>query len=198
MEKVLIGLGNKTPNFIGSWSIEPVSICDDLISYFETNTHKQRSGRTGGINLERKDSIDITINPKEIILPGNEVFKLYFDQLLECYKDYVKEWTFLKGISERLEISSFNLQRYKTGQHFKKIHTERSSLENLHRIFAFMTYLNDVDKGGSTYFSHYELEIQPRKGLTLIWPAEWTHAHKGNVIKQGSKYIITGWINFTN
>ena len=93
-------------------------------------------------------------------------------------------------------MDSFNLQRYKPGQHFKKIHSERLSIDDLHRIFAFMTYLNDVEEGGSTYFSHYDLEIQPRKGLTLIWPAEWTHAHRGNILRKGSKYIITGWINF--
>ena len=199
MKKVAMDLGNKNPNFIGSWNIEPMLICDDLISYFELNLAKQQSGLlSGGLNLDKKDSIDISINPKDIILPGNEAFKAYFDQLLECYKNYVEEWTFLDKISERLEIGSFNLQRYKTGQHFKEIHTERSSLENLHRIFAFMTYLNDVQEGGSTYFSHYDLEIQPRKGLTLIWPAEWTHAHRGNILKEGSKYIITGWICFSN
>ena len=59
-----------------------------------------------------------------------------------------------------------------------------------------MTYLNDVEEGGSTYFSHYDLEIKPQKGLTLIWPAEWTHAHRGNILTKGKKYIITGWINF--
>ena len=199
MKKVAIDLGNKNPNFIGSWNIEPMLICDDLISYFELNLAKQKIGvLSGGLNLDKKDSIDISINPKDIILPGNEAFKAYFDQLLECYKNYVEEWTFLDKISERLEIGSFNLQRYKTGQHFKAIHTERSSLENLHRIFAFMTYLNDVQEGGSTYFSHYDLEIQPKKGLTLIWPAEWTHAHRGNILRKGSKYIITGWINFAN
>ena len=199
MKKVAIDLGNKNPNFIGSWNIEPMLICDDLISYFELNLAKQKSGvSSGGLNLDKKDSIDISINPKDIILPGNEAFKAYFDQLLECYKNYVEEWTFLDKISERLEIGSFNLQRYKTGQHFKEIHTERSSLEDLHRIFAFMTYLNDVQEGGSTYFSHYDLEIQPKKGLTLIWPAEWTHAHRGNILRKGSKYIITGWINFAN
>ena len=58
-----------------------------------------------------------------------------------------------------------------------------------------MTYLNDVDGGGTTFFSHYDLEIKPKKGLTLIWPAEWTHAHKGNVLHSGSKYIITGWMD---
>ena len=68
----------------------------------------------------------------------------------------------------------------------------------LHSVFAFMTYLNDVEieNGGSTYFSHYDLHIQPTKGTTLIWPAEWTHAHKGSILRSGIKYIITGWMNF--
>ena len=100
--------------------------------------------------------------------------------------------------AENLQVSSFNLQRYQSGQHFQNLHTERSTLATLHRVFAWMTYLNDVDKedGGSTLFSHYDLAIQPRKGLTLIWPAEWTHAHKGNVLRANSKYIITGWMTF--
>ena len=37
--------GNKNPNFIGSWCIEPIIICDNLISYFERNIIKQKSGK---------------------------------------------------------------------------------------------------------------------------------------------------------
>ena len=92
----------------------------------------------------------------------------------------------------------FNIQRYRSGQHFQRIHTERDGLASAHRLFAWMTYLNDVDneEGGSTVFSHHNLEIQPKKGLTLIWPAEWTHAHKGSLLRANSKYIITGWMHF--
>ena len=64
-----------------------------------------------------------------------------------------------------LEIGSFNLGRYLPGQHFQAMHTERSSLSTLHRLFAFMTYLNDVEEGGSTYFNHYDLNVQPKKVL---------------------------------
>ena len=84
------------------------------------------------------------------------------------------------------------------GDHFSKIHTERSSTSTSHRVFAWMTYLNDLDKksGGSTRFEHFDISFQPKKGKTLIWPAEWTHAHSGDVIKSGTKYIITGWLCF--
>tara|TARA_B100000700_G_C15047974_1_gene858864 strand:- start:1565 stop:2161 length:597 start_codon:yes stop_codon:yes gene_type:complete len=198
MKKIKISKNNLNPNFIGSWVIEPVTLCEDLIKYFELNLDKQKRGKTaGGININTKDSIDITINPKDILQPGNKIFQTYFNELFACYKNYIVEWPFLEIMSEKLEIGSFNLQRYKPGQHFKKIHTERASIETLHRIFAFMTYLNDTEEGGETYFSHYDLEIKPKQGLTLIWPAEWTHAHRGNILKKGKKYIITGWINFT-
>ena len=199
MKKIFIKSNNLNPHFIGSWTLEPFSICEDLISYFELNLSKQLKGTTlSGVNPDFKDSIDITVKPKEIILPGNEAFKAYFEGLFECYKQYIEEWPFLKDLAQKLEIGSFNLQRYKPGQHFNRIHTERASIDTSHRVFAFMTYLNDVEEGGSTYFSHYDLEIQPRKGLTLIWPAEWTHAHRGNILREGSKYIITGWICFAN
>ncbi len=198
MERVNTPISNLNPNFIGSWIIKPLSLCDDLIEYFELNKANQKKGVTlGGLNTDTKDTIDIVMTPKEIILPKNEVFQKYFEKLFECHSDYISQWPFIKNISQKYEIGSFNLQRYTPGQHFKKIHTERSGIGNLHRVFAFMTYLNDVEEGGSTYFSHYDLEIQPREGLTLIWPAEWTHAHRGDIVKSGSKYIITGWINFS-
>ena len=66
-------------------------------------------------------------------------------------------------------------------------------MAGLTNIFVVET---DVDTSGATYFSHFDLEVQPIKGLTLIWPAEWTHAHQGNLLKKGSKYIITGWLDF--
>ena len=197
MERINKTNSNLKPDFIGSLMIQPISICNKLINYFEENRYKQRKGiSTIGINTNIKDSMDISIKPKDILLPGNEIFKEYFDELFLCHCDYVKQWPFINTISEKFELGSFNIQRYLPDQHFKKIHTERAGISSLHRIFAFMTYLNDVQEGGSTYFSHYDLEIQPKKGLTLIWPAEWTHAHRGNILKKGTKYIITGWINF--
>ena len=60
-----------------------------------------------------------------------------------------------------------------------------------------MTYLNDVPKDGETEFFHYGLKIKPEKGKTIIWPAEWTHAHRGNPTTVKEKYITTGWLSFS-
>ncbi len=197
MKRADLGKTNLTPNFIGSWFIEP-NLCEEIIEYFENNKHKQRQGSTtGGINLENKNRQDINISAKELILPENKIYKIYFESLFECYKDYNIQWPFLSGIVNRLDIGNFNIGKYMPGQHFQKIHCERTGLSTLHRLFAFMTYLNNVEEGGSTYFNHYDLDIKPKKGLTLLWPAEWTHSHKGNILKSGIKYIITGWLTFS-
>ncbi len=193
--RVDLGSSNLNPNFIGSWNMDP-SICDQIIDYYDKHKIKQKQGSTssGTINLDTKDRKDISISPQDLNVKGNEIFNTYFESLFELYKDYNNQWPFLASIISTLEIGRFNVGRYIAGQHFQKIHTERATFGSLHRLLAFMTYLNDVEDGGSTYFSHYDLEIKPKKGLTLIWPAEWTHAHKGNIINSGSKYIITGWL----
>ena len=194
-KRLHLGNAKLSPHFIGSWEMDS-SICDQIISYYDNHQEKQIQGSTtsGNINLETKNRIDISLSPKELSLKDNEIFNIYFKNLFEFYKDYNNQWPFLASIISKLEIGRFNIGKYHPGQHFQKVHTERASLGSLHRFLAFMTYLNDVEDGGSTYFSHYDLDIRPQKGLTIIWPAEWTHAHKGNVINSGCKYIITGWL----
>lgn len=195
MKRIEIQKPNLNPCFIGAWSAPEDSICDEIVSFFDRNKEKQSLGETtNGLNQSAKSRIDISIKPGDICLPGYEIFQDYFDALHCCFKTYIDEWPILQEIAHTLDVGMFNVGRYSNGQHFNRIHCERAQ-GRLQRIFAFMTYLNDVESGGSTYFSHYDLKIQPQKGLTLIWPADWTHAHKGNVVRKGEKYIITGWLD---
>lgn len=197
MRRVAIAKPKTNPHFIGSWQINDLSICDKIISNFENeNLGKQSQGTSGfeKVDLSVKNSKDISIIPNELSLPHNNVYKEYLNFLASCYKDYSCQWPFIKETIPSVNIGTFNVQRYTAGQHFSKVHTERN-LASMEREFAFMTYLNNVEFGGSTHFEHYGLEIKPQKGLTLIWPAMWTHAHKGNVINSGIKYIITGWMD---
>ena len=186
-------LTETSPNFIGCWFLKSEIICDEIIDFFEKNKSLQHQGTTGsGTNIKHKKTTDITINPNSLVQPNYKVFKNYFVNLQECYLDYKNQWPFLNKVN----IGSFNIQKYLPGDHFSNLHSERTQLSTLHRVFAFMTYLNDVDDGGTTDFKFYNLKIKPQKGKTLIWPAEWTHAHTGSVLTGGSKYIITGWLHF--
>ena len=106
------------------------------------------------------------------------------------------QWPFLSSVVEKVDIEPFNIGRYEPGDHFGITHSERTSQSTLHRFFAFMTYLNDVERGGETNFNHFKIKVKPQQGKTLIWPAEWTHAHSGEVVELGKKYIITGHMHF--
>lgn len=198
MQRIAIDSGaSLSPNFIGSWIIQPPSLCDELITFFDSHPEHQAQGKTaGGLNLNSKKSTDLTIRPHELSQPGHEPVQEYLRQLFACHQDYAEQWPFLREVVPKVEVGSFNIQRYEPGGHFLKVHSERTTLATSHRILAWMTYLNDVEDGGSTHFVHQGLDIQPEKGKTLIWPVEWTHAHKANVLNAGVKYIITGWMHF--
>ena len=38
--------------------------------------------------------------------------------------------------------------------------------------------------------------MKPKKGLTIIWPAGWTHPHHGLPAPEETKYIATGWAGY--
>ena len=192
-----ININTQQIHFIGTWNLENKDLCKEIIQFFENNKNLQRKGTTSeGGETKIKSTTDITIKPNNLKDTKFKIFKQYVEELHKCYLDYQNQWPFLKSILKNVDIPPFNIQKYGPGDHYATIHSERTSLNCLHRLFAFMTYLNDVNDGGETNFSHYGLKVKPKVGKTLIWPAEWTHAHAGEILKSGTKYIITGWMNF--
>ena len=193
-----ININSDQINFVGSWNLENNNLCKEIINFFEKNQHLQMKGRTSDASNKKKvkSTTDITIKPNDLKDKNFNIFNNYMKELHKCYLDYQKQWPFLKSMLKSIDITPFNIQKYNPGDHFSTIHSERTSLNTLHRLFAFMTYLNDVDDGGETNFTHYNFKIKPETGKTLIWPAEWTHAHTGEILKSGTKYIVTGWMNF--
>ena len=93
-----------------------------------------------------------------------------------------------------LYISTFKLQKTPVGGGFHNWHTEREgggSSQN--RELAWMLYLNDVEEGGETEFLYQSKRVIPKAGRIVIWPAGFTHPHRGNPPLSGDKYIATGW-----
>ena len=193
-----ININTQQTHFIGCWNLKNDKLCNDITKFFENNKNLQKQGVFGGgkANLKVKSTIDIAINPNDLKNPKYKIFNQYIGELHKCFLEYKNQWPFLKTMIKNIDIPSFNIQKYSKGDHFSHMHSERTSLNTLHRLFAWMTYLNNVDDGGQTNFSHYGIKIKPETGKTLIWPAEWTHAHTGEILKSGTKYIVTGWMHF--
>ena len=126
MQRIELQESELSPNFIGSWMMEPISVSDRLIDYFESNYLKQKEGVTsGGRDTNSKKRTDISVSPNEINLPGNEIFNEYFHNLFGCYKDYLVQWPFLIDMGANLEIGPFNIGKYNSGEHFQKYHARK-------------------------------------------------------------------------
>jgi len=120
-----------------------------------------------------------------------------FNEILwsKCYVAYADEFWALKEFGPHNSYS-FKVQKTEPGQGYHIWHCESSTRAFSNRILAWTLYLNDVEDGGETEFYYQKLKVKPRKGLTLIWAADWTHTHRGIPSPTEEKYIITGWFNY--
>ncbi|SEM79179.1 2OG-Fe(II) oxygenase superfamily protein [Stigmatella aurantiaca] len=94
-----------------------------------------------------------------------------------------------------------NVQKYIRGSggypHWhSEVYPKDASCDPLHRVLAFQYYLNDVSQGGETEFYYQQRKVESKAGRLLIFPAGFTHTHRGNVPESGDKYIITSWVLF--
>lgn len=177
-------------NFIEEFYID-LDLCDDIIVYME-KYGKKFAGITGNSVVDQftKKSVDCNLGGDVTLL------EKYKHELNKCINEYTSKYTYSET---RLTIDpSINIQRYEPGDAYYRWHCERNSANPAFskRHLVFMTYLNDVTNQGETEFFHQNVKFKPKKGLTLIWPVDWTHTHRGIPSSTQTKYIVTGWINF--
>jgi len=186
-------------NFIGEYQLEDTSVCDKLIEYFE-NSDRQAPGLMGRstLNVDMKDSVDVSIHASEFEMVGNEAIIDYLIQMDKCLDMYVERYPECNEYGPWSITEGLIIQKYKPGQGYKCWHCERTSahIPTTSRHLVFMTYLNDVTDEGGTEFKLQNKTYQPVKGKTLFWPADWTHTHRGIVSESQTKYVVSGWFNY--
>ena len=149
--------------------------------------NKLEPGEVGSL----KDSWDITLNFDNRDIKVNEII---LESLCNCLDLYVNKHPQLNLIPKWRYHPFYNLQKYDPNQAYHSLHCVEDTLETK-RMMAWMFYLNTVTDGGGTYFDNYDLTMDAVQGR--IWPAYWTHMHKGIVSQTETKYIATGWVSFT-
>tara|TARA_R110000823_G_scaffold215857_1_gene345435 strand:+ start:2803 stop:3384 length:582 start_codon:yes stop_codon:yes gene_type:complete len=182
-------------SFIGGWFIDN-KICDNLISLHQQNIEHTQEGKTmyddvESVNKSIKDSKDLILPPDHFEYPVDK----YRDSLQKCLEKYIKKYKYVNGYSRFNIKENYSIQYYPPKGGYKVFHFENAAKETSKRILVFMTYLNDVEDAG-TEFYYQKLKTPCKKGLTLIWPAGFTHTHKGIVNKKKNKYIVTGWFSY--
>ena len=193
-------------DFIYSRMLDDESWCDKAIKWFEEYKDRQApgvcsSGYKAGVYEDTKKSTDINFRMVDLkcnmfrMEENEDFFHPIFEELRDLFFDYGEKYETLMSMGELEIMPVFNMQKYVDGGHFKRHHFESSSRFTRHRVLVWMIYLNDVEKGGETFFPYINKRFKPKKGQMLIWPAEFTHTHAGEeVLKGHDKYIMTGWI----
>ena len=188
----------KKMNFIGTYFIEDLSLCDDIINHFKNlPSNKKFEGHVGlldsHIDHSKKKSIETIFEWDENI---NSLSSRYAEELNKCCNQYVKEYPESENKVSRWGIEeNVKIQYYTAGGGYTSEHCERSE-RGSNRHLVFMTYLNDVEDCGETKFKLQNLKVKAEKGKTVIWPADWTHTHCGIISPTQEKYIVTGWYSF--
>lgn len=183
---------NKDNNFIMGWYAQDTSFCDEIVDFWKSSDNKNAgvvgtSENPNIVDKSIKDSLDVSLNLESLS-------KLKYAKVLkQCADNYTNTYTESMAGGYKL-YNYIPIQYYPIGGGYKEWHCERHTADYpaVARHLVFMTYLNDVEDGG-TEFYYQDLRVKAEKGLTIIWPADWTFTHKGQVSHTSEKYIITGW-----
>lgn len=182
-----LSINTKCESFIGGWYID-TQVCNDVISDFQLHIKKTQLDKHRGYH--RLSNMQMT----------KEVHQSYMKQIAKVFALYQEKyiWSDTKHSADWVLTQPYNVQKYDPGYNYKHWHIEMGGPAEgkLLRHLTFMTYLNDIESGGETEYLYQNLKVKPQKGLTLIWPAGWTHPHRGIPALNETKYISTGWASF--
>ena len=164
----------------------------DVVTWFENNYDSNKSKESGlsYFNQHRQRiCTSKTMDFGQNYEPNDVIYYL----VNEAKNQYIETYSHLKILQWRL-CPFYNIQKYNGPEEgFFSLHSEQSG-RYPYRMLAWMIYLNDAKSG--TEFLYQKRTVTPKVGRTVIWPAGWTHPHKGVTPNIGVKYIATGWFYY--
>jgi len=184
----------ENPNFISVYKgVATEQYCQNMIDAWE-DIHTNSSSVIGemkgeisnGNSINRKDS-SYFFN-----IENKPMAQATYDLLNACLNLYIDEHPSLGDYN--LVSTEIKVQKTKPKGGFHVWHCEQQGLKDMMRQLTWTIYLNDIPDGeGETEFLEYGVRVQPKKGDVCIFPASWTHTHRGNPVYTKDKYIATGW-----
>ena len=188
-------------DFIGVFSdVYPEGFCQHIIEEFDRNRDLGAgSNRQTSENAEKhsKDDYQIGVNGRNSILEpygDHDTRDFFFRGLQNCYEEYSNEFSCLRN--SEIICNNIKIQKTSSGGGYHIWHGEQGNGDQARRGLVYMLYLNTLppSANGETEFLYQQRRIAPVENTMLIWPAAFTHAHRGNpVYGDNHKYIVTGW-----
>ena len=174
--------------FIAVYDCLEKSQCDLIIERFEYALKRTVTLPTSDNSIDRKD---IALFSHAV----PQVENIIVQAMNDCLSRYREQYHCLDSL---VNISSDEIKLQKTEPRggFHKWHCEAARVETAKRVLAWTLYLNDIPEGeGETEFVWQGVRIVPKAGNFAIWPAAFTHVHRGNPVYSCDKYIATGWFS---
>jgi len=188
-------------DFIGVYDNALTSYqCKEIIKWTETQSLvKGKVLEDNQIKEKLEDKDDWEVDDTKTNFQNKTFVDLMIrDALFKSIGLYRKSHPEIGHITPWDLYDDFNIQKYNPGEGYHALHCENAGGSDIMRVMAWMIYLNTVTDKGGTYFSSYNRTIKPKEGRLVIWPAYFTHHHKGVVSKTQTKYIATGWYSFVD
>jgi hypothetical protein len=194
-------------NFVGIFDDAfDVGYCNKLIADFDALHNAGFSHGRSEANKLSKDDMSVCSNTFITEFDGSseikgnafghmtgEVFNDIFWN--RCYTEYRNKYQILTDTDPH-SIYTSKVQKTEVGEGYHIWHYETQSKHCSDRLLAYILYLNDVDEGGETEFLYHAMRVKPQAGRLTIFPAHFTHTHRGNPPLSNTKYILTGWVEF--
>lgn len=183
--------------------VYPEGYCQHLINEFdrlvESGAGSNRK-RSEGANKHQKNDVQLGLNfgvHTVTDFDGKSTVRMFFDGLQRCYDAYAEQFSILQD--SRIAGTAMKMQRTYPGGGYHLWHCEQGNGSFSERVLVYMLYLNTLtpEEAGETEFLYQQRRLHPTENTMVLWPATFTHAHRGNtVFGERSKYIVTGWFYY--
>ena len=164
--------------------------CNDYIKYIDQFDERNILNYDTE-NLTHVDNKSANVSFNYDFPPYGFLAKEIIPKFKPCIDEYIEAVNILKNY--KLLTYDLKIKKIPIGGGFHQWHFENGGIAYSQRKFVIQLYLNDNFEGGETEFLYQNRRELPKQGDVLLFPAGFTHTHRGNPPIGGDKYLITSW-----
>jgi hypothetical protein len=126
-------------------------------------------------------------------IKAKSIQKIIIDRALKMMQKYCTYYPEINLTHDKWAMTELRFKKFEPGKFFNTWHSEHCGNYPT-RVMVFQLYLTDHNCG-TEFFSGET--IYSEAGKAILFPAYFTHTHRGQVCPQNkTRYIITGYYNF--
>jgi hypothetical protein len=166
----------------------PHDLCDEMIERFESSEQ---------VFDGKKENSECSFS--ELNVTKDEAFKDIQPVLMKVTELAVGKYQSevpSKIFPEQVGCELFRMKKYRPEEDLYPYHVDVNNYASAKRFLSLIWYLNDVEKGGDTFFPHPNVRVQPKRARLLVFPSMWMYPHVGEKPVSNAKYIVGTYLHY--